>query len=151
MLSNKAKYGIRALIHMARKGPGLILIREIAEKERIPQKFLEAILCELKVAGILQSKPGKGGGYYLYRSPESINLGQVIRIIDGPLAPIPCASLTAFAPCRDCLDFEKCVIRSVMRQVRDATAQILEHINLNELVKEEDKMNSAVDCIHFEI
>lgn len=151
MLSNKAKYGIRALLHMARNGPGMVLIREIAEKERIPQKFLEAILCELKVAGILQSKPGKGGGYYLYRAPESINLGQVIRIIDGPLAPIPCASLTAFAPCRDCVDFEKCVIRSVMRQVRDATAKILEHINLSQLVEQENKMKIGLECVHFDI
>ena len=151
MLSNKAKYGIRALIHLAQQGPGHVLIRDIAEKERIPRKFLEAILLELKVAGFLQSKPGKGGGYFLLRTPDSINLGHVIRTIDGPLAPIPCASETAFSPCKDCPDVRKCAIRTVMKQVRDATAKILEQTTLAQLVTEQVRLNQPAYEFDFHI
>ena len=151
MLSNKAKYGIRALIHLAQQGPGRVLIKDIAEKERIPRKFLEAILLELKVAGLLQSKPGKGGGYFLLRAPDSINLGHVIRTIDGPLAPIPCASETAFSPCKDCPDVQKCAIRSVMKQVRDATAKILEQTTLAQLVNEQVRLNQPAYEFDFHI
>ena len=152
MLSNKAKYGVRALIHMAmRTGKGRIVIKDIASKERIPQKFLEAILLELKSAGILQSKPGRGGGYYLHRPPESINLGRVIRLIDGPLAPIPCVSQTAYASCKDCLDEQRCVIRGVMKKVRDATAKILDDTTLADLVREQERLDASCGEIDFHI
>ena len=141
MLSKKAKYGIRALIYLAQQPAGAVIIRDIAERARVPRKFLEAILLELKMAGLLQSKPGKGGGYHLRLPPDSINLGQVIRSLDGPLAPIPCASQTAFAPCKDCPDVQKCVIRSVMRRVRDATAKIHDQTNLSQLVQEQERLN----------
>src|SRR5262245_50904316 len=97
MLSKKAKYGIRALLYLAeRRGQGPILIKDIAKAERIPQKFLEAILVELKSDGILKSRAGRTGGYELLRPPKEVNLGQVIRLMDGPLAPIPCVSQMAY-------------------------------------------------------
>jgi Rrf2 family protein len=142
MLSKKAKYGIRALIHLACRGRGHVLIKDIAEAERIPRKFLEAILLDLKLAGLLQSRPGRGGGYSLRRPADSINLGQVIRTFDGPLAPIPCASQTAFTPCLDCPDVQQCVIRLVMRQVRDATAAILDQTTLDQLAREQDRLSA---------
>ncbi len=151
MLSNKAKYGIRAMLHLARQRNGAVLIKNIAQQERLPKKFLEAILLELKVAGVLQSKPGKGGGYSLHRPPDSITLGQIIRTIDGPLAPIPCASQTAFAPCKDCPDVQKCVIRFVMKQVRDATAKILDETTLEQLLQEQERLKNPSYEFDFHI
>jgi Rrf2 family protein len=151
MLSNKAKYGIRALIYLAGHSGKPALIKDIARQAYLPKKFLEAILLELKVAGVLQSKPGKGGGYSLHRPADSIMLGQIIRIIDGPLAQIPCASQTAFAPCKDCADVSKCVIRLVMKQVRDATAQILDQTTLEDLVKEQDRLKELSHALDFNI
>jgi Rrf2 family protein len=101
-----------------------MLIAEIAKQERIPKKFLEAILLDLKNDGILYSKRGKTGGYALRKTPDQISVGQVIRVIDGPLALIPCASQTAYVPCEECIDVESCAIRLTMRKVRDATAAI---------------------------
>ena len=152
MLSRKAKYGIRALIYLAKKaGTGPSLIKDIAEQEGLPKKFLEGILLELKSAGILQARPGKGGGYYLHRAPESINLGRVIRLIDGPLAPIPCVSQTAYAPCDDCPDEKKCALRIVMKDVRDATAAILEDTSLAFLVAKEEELSHPIPTIDFSI
>src|SRR5437667_48316 len=109
MLSMKAKYGLRALLYLARQeNQGPVLISELAEKESIPKKFLELILLDLKNHGILQSKKGKGGGYSLSRRPEAIKLGRVIRVLDGPLAPLPCASQTAYVPCDGCEDENTC-------------------------------------------
>jgi Rrf2 family protein len=152
MLSQKAKYGIRALLYLARQGEGVpVLIREIAEKERLPKKFLEAILLELKSAGILHSRPGKGGGYTLNRSPKTITLGRVIRLIDGPLAPIPCVSQTAYAPCKECLDEKTCTIRAVMKQVRDATAKILDEATFADLLDQEYRLTLNVGGLDFAI
>ena len=152
MLSKKAKYAIRALIHLGKKGPGRpVLIRDIAEQERLPQKFLEAILLELKSAGILAARPGKGGGYGLRQPPELINLGRVIRLIDGPLAPIACVSQTAYAPCDDCPDERTCVIRAVMKQVRDATAKILDDTSLAELLEQQSRLSAPGAAIDFTI
>ncbi len=149
MLSQKAKYGIRALLYLSRQPAGApALIRDIAEKERLPKKFLEAILLELKSAGILHSRPGKGGGYMLNRPAKSITLGRVIRLIDGPLAPISCVSQTAYAPCRDCLDEKTCSIRATMKLVRDATASILDETTFADLMEQEDRLslpNSGLD------
>ncbi|MBX3745370.1 MAG: Rrf2 family transcriptional regulator [Verrucomicrobiae bacterium] len=152
MLSQKAKYGIRALLYLGRRGEGVpVLIREIAEREHLPRKFLEAILLELKGTGILHSRPGKGGGYTLNRPPRSIGLGRVIRLIDGPLAPIPCVSQTAYVPCRDCLDEKTCVVRAVMKRVRDATAQILDEITLADLLEEEAQLGRAATVLDYTI
>ncbi len=152
MLSQKAKYGIQALVYLARRGEGkAALIREIAESERLPKKFLEAILLELKSAGILHARPGKGGGYMLNRAPRTVTLGRVIRLIDGPLAPIPCVSQTAYVPCRDCLDEQTCGIRAVMKRVRDATAKILDETSLEDLIEEERTLSAGRAAVDFNI
>jgi Rrf2 family protein len=131
MLSHKAKYALRALLAMAQEPSGEPMhIADIAAAENIPRKFLEATLLELRKRGILESVRGRGGGYRLARPPEQILFGEVIRVIDGPLAPVPCASVTAFALCADCPDPHHCSIRWVMQQVRDATAGVLDHCTL---------------------
>ena len=120
MLSRKAKYGLKALIHLARRaGEGPVLIEELAEADRIPRKFLEQILLELKKKGLLTSRKGRGGGYQLGRPPDRISMAEIIRILDGPLAPVPCVSVTAFGPCVECADPHSCGIRLVMQEVRD--------------------------------
>ena len=130
-LSRKARYALRALYALsADEARGPVLIADLAEREKIPRKFLETILLELKNAGILKSKKGKGGGYSLARPPEQITMGQVIRIIDGPLAPIPCASERAFVRCEECVDETTCGTRQVMKKVRDAIAAILDGTTL---------------------
>lgn len=133
MLSKKAKYALKALTVLTENyGQGPILISQLAERERIPRKFLELILLQLKNNGILMSKKGKGGGYLLSRSPEKVNLGQIIRIVDGPLAPLPCVSRTAYVKCDECHDEKTCNIRIIMKEVRDSTAAILEGTTLDE-------------------
>jgi Rrf2 family protein len=130
-MSRKARYALRALYALAAdEARGPVLIADLAERERIPRKFLEAILLELKNAGVLKSKKGKGGGYSLARASQQITMGQVIRIIDGPLAPIPCASERAFVKCEECVDEATCGTRQVMKKVRDAIAAILDGTTL---------------------
>lgn len=136
MLSKKAKYALQALLQLAEEyDRGPVLIADLAEREGIPKKFLELILLELRNQGILQSRKGKGGGYFLGKSPKTITLGQVIRILDGPLAPLPCVSQTAYMKCQECQDEETCGIRLVMKQVRDATAKILDSTSLADVAK----------------
>jgi Rrf2 family protein len=131
MLTRKSKYGLKALLVLAEeKDRGPMLISELADRHRMPKKFLEAILLDLKKHGLLHSKKGKGGGYFLSRDPSQITLGQVIRILDGPLALIPCVSQTAYVKCEECVDEQTCGIRLAMKDVRDATAQILDHTSL---------------------
>jgi len=140
MLSKRAKYALKALIALASEPPGEpVRISDIARRERIPQKFLELILLDLRNKGILQSKKGKGGGYFLARQPKAIYVGQLIRQFDGPLAPVPCASQTAYVRCADCRDEAGCGVRWVMREVRDATARILDRTTLAEMVKHNKK------------
>ena len=136
MISKKTKYGLQSLIYLARQyGRGPVLISELAESEKIPQKFLESILLELKNKGILQSKKGKGGGYSLARDPKQITIGAIIRILEGPLAPVPCVSQTAYRKCEECQDPDHCEIRRVMKEVRDAMANILDNTTLGDLLK----------------
>lgn len=152
MLSKKAKYGIRALLCLAeRRGQGPIMIKDIAQAERIPKKFLEAILVDLKSGGLLRSRSGRSGGYELLRSPKEINLGQVIRLMDGPLAPTPCVSQMAYAPCDDCVDERTCLIRMVMKNVRDATARILEQTTLEGMLLHKERFRSADSALDFHI
>lgn len=135
MLSKKAKYAIKALIYLGKnKEEGRMLISDIAEKERIPKKFLEQILLELRKHAILQSRRGKEGGYLLAKTPEEINMGQVIRIVDGPLAMIPCVSHLFYEKCEECVDEETCTIRNVLKKVRDTTAGILDNTTLQDLI-----------------
>jgi Rrf2 family protein len=136
MLSKKAKYALKALLFLSRPSDrGLVLISEIATAERIPRKFLEAILVDLKVHGLLHSLRGKNGGYKLAKDPDEISVGAVVRIIDGPLAPIPCVSHLYYRRCEECKDETSCEIRIVMKKVRDSTAQILDNTSLEDLHK----------------
>ena len=132
-LSKRTQYSLRALYALARSYetcPQLIV--DLAEEEAIPKKFLEQILLALKRAGLLSSRRGMKGGYGLIKSPDAITLGQVIRILDGPLAPIGCVSKTAYQKCRDCpyTDHPQCPVQHVMGTVRDAIAGILDHYTL---------------------
>ena len=134
MLSKKAKYALKALLFLSKnEDRGAILIAEISDAERIPKKFLEQILLELKKHGILQSKRGKEGGYFLGKQPNDIGIGQVVRIIDGPLAPIPCVSKMAYRRCDECIDEKTCEIRNLFLQVRDATIEILDNTTLEDI------------------
>ncbi len=117
------------MIHLA-KHVGPCLAAEIAEKNQIPRKFLDAILLELKNAGLLSSKKGKGGGYHLARPADKITAGQIIRILDGALAPIACASRSAYKPCADCPDEDACAVRDIMLDVRDSIALILDRTSI---------------------
>lgn len=131
MLSKKAKYAIKALLALAEHGRDEPMrISDLALAEKIPPKFLELILLELKNQGVLQSRKGKGGGYLLARDPSTVYLGQIVRMFDGPLAPVPCASQTAYYPCTDCRDEGACGVRLAMKEVRDATARILDGTSL---------------------
>lgn len=151
MLTKKAHYALKALVALAREGgQGPVLVAALSEKEHIPKKFLELILLELKHHGIVRSKKGRGGGYALGRPPQTIALGQVIRLIDGPLAPLPCASYTAYAECSECDDPRTCGIRLVMKQVRDAVASILDHTTLADVVSLAETVALAGAVAHAE-
>jgi len=131
MLSQKAKYALKALFQLATSPPGtMMLVADIAAKENAPKKFLELILLDVKRHGLLRSQRGRGGGYALARPADSITFGEIIRITEGPLAPIPCASLTGYQRCTDCDDEDACAIRKVMRRVRDAMSEILDRTTL---------------------
>jgi Rrf2 family protein len=144
MLSKKAKYAIKALLALAdRGGEEPMRIADIAREEQIPPKFLELILLGLKNQGILQSRKGKGGGYLLARDPADIYLGQIVRMFDGPLAPVPCASQTADVPCADCLDEAVCGVRLAMKEVRDATARVLDGTSLASLRRKVQRATPA--------
>jgi len=136
-LSKRSEYGIRALIYLASRptGEGLVPIREVANVEQIPIKFLEQILLSLKNAGLVNSRMGSDGGYYLSKPADQIMLGQVIRILDGPLAPIRCVSQTAYERCPSCPDETTCGLRMVMLDVRNAISDILDHTSLQDVAR----------------
>jgi Rrf2 family protein len=134
MLSKRSKYAIKALLALAEHERGEpVRIVDLAQKEQIPPKFLELILLGLKNQGILQSRKGKGGGYLLARDPADIYLGQIVRMFDGPLAPVPCASQTAYVPCADCPNEAVCGVHLAMKAVRDATAKVLDGTSIASL------------------
>ena len=153
MLTNKTKYALHALTHLAEAaGRGPVLIAELAREERIPKKFLERILLDLKTRGILRSQKGKGGGYLLARPASEISLGDILRFMDGPLAPVSCVSQTAYAPCRECSDEATCGIRSVMKEVRDAISDVVDATTLADLVQRSKAARSArADHLDYEI
>ena len=137
MVSRKGKYAIRAVLYLAQRfGEGPIPIEEIASAEKISRKFLETILLELKYAGVLESKRGKGGGYALSQRPAKVTVGRIIRITDGPLSPVGCVSQSAYRPCLDCPDESTCRIRIVMKEVREAISKVLDVKTLAQLVEE---------------
>jgi Rrf2 family protein len=134
VLTNKGKYGLKAMVHLAGLELGAIAqVTEIAETNSISKKFLDHILTELRHAGFVYSKKGRGGGYALARAADEIRVGAIIRVLDGPLAPIPCASVTAFRPCTDCNDLSTCAVRLVMIEARNAVADLLDNRTLAEL------------------
>jgi Rrf2 family protein len=135
-LSKRGEYGLRAMIDLATwdHGSTAVQIKDIAEREQIPPKFLEQILLTLKNAGLLHSKMGVGGGYYLAKAPDQISLGSIIRILDGPLAPVRCVSQMAYEPC-GCPDEETCGLRLVMSDVRNAIADILDRTTLEDVTQ----------------
>jgi Rrf2 family protein len=138
VISKKSKYALNALVHLSRRfGEGPLLISTIAEEENIPQKFLENILLELRNSGILGSKKGKGGGYYLRKPPEEVSVAQVLRLFDGAIALLPCVTFTFYERCEECKDEETCAIRETFQQVRDESVRIFKNHTLKTLVDRE--------------
>jgi Rrf2 family protein len=139
MISQKAKYALRALVSLARAGRGQSrMIGEISKDQTIPKKFLEQILLELKRAGIVNSRRGRMGGYELLKAPEEITYGEVLRLIDGPIAPLPCLSKIAYKKCVDCQDEGSCEIRHVFERVTLATRAVLDRTSLADSLNLED-------------
>lgn len=138
MLSKKAKYALKALEFIAKQNPDLpIHTATIAESQRIPRKFLEAILLEMKNDGILRSKQGKSGGYFLNQFAEEIKLGHVIRLIDGPIALVSCVSYKYYKSCNECIDENTCGLKVIMADVREATNNVLNKVSLADLLQNE--------------
>jgi Rrf2 family protein len=155
-ISKKTKYGLRALLALGKRNDTKpVQIGTLAKEEDIPLKFLQAILLELKSRGIIDSKSGPGGGCKLTRPADQISIGEVIRVLEGPLAPLPCASETAYRPCSDCTDVASCGTRIVMRQVRDAISGVLDHTTLADVVERaqvaRDQKASAEDTLMYYI
>ncbi|MBT8316292.1 MAG: Rrf2 family transcriptional regulator [Lutibacter sp.] len=131
MLSKKTKYGLKALSYLAKKKKNEpVLISEISESENISQKYLESILLTLKKSGILSSKKGKGGGYFLLQNPKEIKISTIMRVLEGPIAMLPCVSLNYYEKCDDCINEEECSLSILMAEVRDSTLKILENKTL---------------------
>lgn len=136
MLSKKTKYGLKALTYLAsRKNREPVQIAEIAENENISQKFLESILLTMRRNGFLGSKKGKGGGYYLIKEPHEIPMTAVMRILEGPIAMVPCVSLNFYEKCDDCPDEATCSVYHLMLQVRDANLEVYRSTTLADLIK----------------
>ncbi len=141
MLTKKAKYAIKAMIYLSKKKKGEhALISEISESEHIPKKFLETILLDLRKAGYLGSKKGKGGGYYLIKPPEEVNMADVLRLFEGAIALVPCVAHKYYERCEECTDEETCGIREVFRIVREQTVNILKENNFAEVIAKEKKL-----------
>ena len=146
-LSKRGEYGLRAMIMLATPGndghPSTLQIKEISQHEQIPAKFLEQILLALKNAGILHSKMGIGGGYHLARPANEISLGSIVRVLDGPLAPVKCVSQMAYEPC-GCPDEETCGLRLVMGDVRNAIADLLDGTSLADVTQRVDSVRQVL-------
>jgi Rrf2 family protein len=148
MLSAKTKYALKALISLAGEPDrNPVLIQSLAEKECIPKKFLEQILLDLKALGFVGSKKGKHGGYYLRWNPEQIFLGQVLRGIEGPIALLPCVSVTQYERCEECIDEKTCGLRLVFKDVRDATAKILDKTSLADVLERVEREKKQPDVM----
>jgi Rrf2 family protein len=134
MISQRAKYALRALVALARAQTGAMVTSEIADQQRIPRKFLEQILLELKREGIVQSKRGKLGGYALLKPADTITFGEVLRLIDGPIAPLPCLSRIAYRRCIDCGSESSCEIRRVFARVAQSARAVLDETTIADAV-----------------
>lgn len=148
MLSKKTKYAINALVFLARenklRGAEPVQIIKISESEHIPRKFLEAILLDLKNAGILNSKKGKAGGYFLQKSPDEINIAEVMRLFDGAIALLPCVAHLYYARCEECQDEATCGIRSVFAEVRAESVNMLKKATLTEILRRSEELLKKV-------
>jgi Rrf2 family protein len=146
MLSKKSKYAIKALVCIAENygNAAPLKISEISEREKIPRKFLETIMVELRNQGFVHSKMGANGGYSLAKTPDTIVLSQIIRLSGGPLALLPCASLNFYERCEECVDEATCSLRQVMQEVRDVTLQILSKTSLADLIAREKSLIQAL-------
>lgn len=141
MISKKSKYAINALVYLAKhKDDGPIIISQIAEAQNIPQKFLESILLDLKNAGILSSKKGRGGGYYLISDPDDVNLADVMRLFDGAIAFLPCVTYKYYERCEECKDEETCGIRDIFLEVRNETVELLKAGTLSSILGREERL-----------
>jgi len=139
-ISKRTQYALKAMLALGRRyRQGPVLIASLAHEESIPVKFLESILLDIKGRGLLESKMGRKGGYSLNRPPSAITIGSIIRAMEGPLAPLPCASETAFRPCDECQDVENCGTHIMMRQVRDAVSNVLDRTTLADAIRESDE------------
>lgn len=135
MLSRKTKYGLKALTFLARReNRSPVQIAEIARHEQISQKFLESILLSLRKNGYLGSRKGKGGGYYLIKDPAEIPMTGVMRVLEGPIAMVPCVSLNFYEPCADCPDEATCSVHRLMLQVRDSALEVYRNITLADII-----------------
>ncbi|MFK5973033.1 MAG: Rrf2 family transcriptional regulator [Flavobacteriaceae bacterium] len=135
MLSKKTKYGLKALTYLAsQKDRKPVQIAEIAKKENISQKFLETILLTLRKTGFLGSKKGKGGGYYLIKDPSEVLMTDVMRVLEGPIAMVPCVSLNFYEKCEDCPDEKACAVNKLMLQVRDSTLSVYRNNTLADIL-----------------
>ncbi len=135
MISKKTKYGIKALTYLAKQENNTpVQIATIAKSENISQKFLESILLTLRKSGFLGSKKGKGGGYYLLKEPKAIKMASVMRILEGPIAMLPCVSLNFYEKCNDCPDEKTCTIHNLMIEVRDSALRIFDNKSLADLI-----------------
>lgn len=138
MISQKAKYALKALIALAAaRGPGAepLRIEEIAARSGTPKRFLEQILLDIKRAGVIGSRRGREGGYLMIKDPAEVSLASILRLIDGPVAPLPCLSRTAYRPCEDCADEESCAVRRVFADLFASYLLLLESITLADAVR----------------
>ena len=143
-LSNKGRYAVRALFDIAfHNDGGPTQVKDIAQRQAIPPRFLEQIFQDLKRAGIVSSKRGPQGGYSLARPALDVRLGDVVRALEGPLAPLPCASERSFQPCEECVDVDSCGTRMIMREVRDEIARILDGTTLAQIIAKEDEARES--------
>jgi Rrf2 family protein len=145
MLSRKAKYALRALAVLTRAHPARVPAKRLAREAMVPEKFLESILVELRNARVVESKRGTVGGHALARPAEDIMVGDVVRILDGPIAPIRCASVTAFQPCNDCADPDRCALRLLMGDVRDAMSEVIDRRSLRQLSDDTYRLAGTAD------
>lgn len=149
MISLKTKYAIKALVALAEekaRGGGSLTIEEIAERGGTPKRFLEHILLEIKRGGLIGSRRGREGGYVLIKAPVSISIGAILRMIDGPMAPLPCLSRGAYQPCADCEDEESCRIRAVFGSVFANYLLLIESLTLADLLRDESLLGAATEA-----
>ena len=149
MLTQKTRYALRALLYLVEEGHGgAIQLQQIADTQKIPRKFLELIMLDLKAIGIVKSVRGPKGGYRLTRHPRGISFGEVVRGLEGPIALVPCASVNFYKRCNDCHDEATCAIRRLFTQVRDRSVDLLSSVSLEDGARWELRISDSIDKGH---